>query len=113
MSYKFLDEIDSPADLKQVNLADLPIVCDELRRFIIESEAINPAHFGANLGVIELTVALHYVFDVPNDNLIWDVGHQSYTHKILTGRRNGFEHLRQFGGMSGFPKTKEIQILLS
>ena len=107
MSYKFLDEIDSPADLKQVNLADLPMVCDELRRFIIESEAINPAHFGANLGVIELTVALHYVFDVPNDNLIWDVGHQAYGHKILTGRRDSFKTNRTYKGISGFPSPAE------
>lgn len=109
MSYKFLDEIDSPADLKRVNLVELPQVCDELRRFIIESEAVNPAHFGANLGVVELTVALHYVFDVPNDNLIWDVGHQAYGHKILTGRRKEFATNRTYGGISGFPTPAESE----
>lgn len=107
MSYRFLDKIDSPADLKRVNLVDLPQVCDELRRFIIESEAVNPAHFGANLGVVELTVALHYVFDVPEDNLIWDVGHQAYGHKILTGRRSEFATNRTYGGISGFPTPAE------
>ncbi len=107
MSYKFLDEIDSPTDLKSLDVVDLPLVCEELRRFIIESEAVNPAHFGANLGVIELTVALHYVFDVPNDNLIWDVGHQAYGHKILTGRRNVFNTNRKYKGISGFPTPAE------
>ena len=107
MSYKFLDEIDSPADLRKQKLADLPAVCDELRQFIIESEAVNPAHFGANLGVIELTVALHYVFDVPNDSLIWDVGHQAYGHKILTGRRSTFKTNRKYKGISGFPSPAE------
>ncbi|MBO7571837.1 MAG: 1-deoxy-D-xylulose-5-phosphate synthase [Bacteroidales bacterium] len=107
MSYKFLDEINSPADLKRLNLVELPQVCDELRRFIIESEAVNPAHFGANLGVVELTVALHYVFNVPDDNLIWDVGHQAYGHKILTGRRKEFATNRTYGGISGFPTPAE------
>ena len=107
MSYRFLDKIDSPADLKSLDVADLPLVCEELRQFIIESEAVNPAHFGANLGVIELTVALHYVFDVPNDNLIWDVGHQAYGHKILTGRRDAFKTNRKYKGISGFPSPAE------
>ena len=109
MSYRFLDKIAYPADLKQVGVADLPQVCDELRRFIIESEAVNPAHFGANLGVVELTVALHYVFDVPKDNLIWDVGHQAYGHKILTGRRESFATNRTYGGISGFPTPEESE----
>ncbi|MBO7133705.1 MAG: 1-deoxy-D-xylulose-5-phosphate synthase [Bacteroidales bacterium] len=109
MSYKFLYKINSPADLRQQKLADLPEVCDELRRFIIESEAVNPAHFGANLGVIELTVALHYVFDVPKDNLIWDVGHQAYGHKILTGRRDSFKTNRKYKGISGFPSPAESE----
>lgn len=107
MSYKFLDRIDTPDDLKKIDLVDLPEVCEELRRFIIESAAVNPAHFGANLGVIELTVALHYVFDVPNDNLIWDVGHQAYGHKILTGRREAFKTNRTYKGISGFPSPAE------
>jgi len=107
MSYIFLDKIDSPEDLKALGVADLPLVCDELRRFIIESEAVNPAHFGANLGVVELTVALHYVYDVPNDNLIWDVGHQAYGHKILTGRRDLFKTNRKYKGISGFPSPAE------
>ena len=109
MSYRFLDKINYPTDLKRLQVADLPQVCDELRRFIIESEAVNPAHFGANLGVVELTVALHYVFDVPKDNLIWDVGHQAYGHKILTGRRESFATNRTYGGISGFPTPEESE----
>ncbi len=109
MLYKFLDSINSPDDLKKLNLMDLPVVCAELRQFIIESAAINPAHFGANLGVVELTVALHYVFNVPTDNLIWDVGHQAYGHKILTGRREEFKTNRTYKGISGFPSPTESE----
>ncbi|MCF0205866.1 MAG: 1-deoxy-D-xylulose-5-phosphate synthase [Bacteroidales bacterium] len=107
MPYRFLDNINSPKDLKKIDLADMPTVCQELRQFIIDSAAINPAHFGANLGVIELTVALHYVFDVPDDNLVWDVGHQAYGHKILTGRRDSFKTNRTYKGISGFPTPEE------
>ena len=87
MEYKYINHIDSPADLKKVAIEDLPKVCAELRQFIIEALSKNPGHLGSSLGTVELTVALHYVFDTPEDKLVWDVGHQAYAHKILTGRR--------------------------
>ena len=107
MEYKYINRIDSPADLKQVNLEELPVVCAELRQFIIEALSKNPGHLGSSLGAIELTVALHYVFDTPNDKLVWDVGHQAYAHKILTGRRDRFHTNRQFKGLSPFTNPAE------
>jgi 1-deoxy-D-xylulose-5-phosphate synthase len=104
-----LEKIDSPADLKKLQLNELPEVCDELRNFIIDELSINPGHFGASLGVVELTVALHYVYNTPYDQLIWDVGHQAYGHKILTGRREKFNTNRKFKGISGFPKMEESE----
>lgn len=104
---KLLDKINSPADLKKLPPAKLPEVCQELREFIIDAVSTNPGHFGASLGVVELTVALHYVFNTPYDLLVWDVGHQAYGHKILTGRRNIFHTNRKFKGLSGFPKREE------
>ena len=85
-----LSAVNSVSDLKKLKVDELPQLCEEIRQFIIHSTSFNPGHLGANLGTIELTVALHYVFDTPNDKLIWDVGHQAYTHKILTGRKNVF-----------------------
>ena len=79
----------------------------EIRQFLIEKISVTGGHLGSNLGAVELTMALHLSLDLPEDKIVWDVGHQSYTHKLLTGRREGFEHLRQYGGMSGFPKRKE------
>ncbi len=108
-SYKYLPGINSPADLKKVDEAALPAVCSELREFIIDAVSNNPAHLGASLGVVELTVALHYVFNTPDDKLIWDVGHQAYGHKILTGRRDVFHSNRKFKGISGFPKMTESE----
>lgn len=108
-SYKYLSGINSPADLKKIDEAELPSVCNELREFIIDAVSNNPAHLGASLGVVELTVALHYVFNTPNDKLIWDVGHQAYGHKILTGRRDLFHSNRKFKGISGFPKMSESE----
>ncbi len=105
--YKFLTNINNPKDLKAVDLKDLVHVCSELRDFIINSVAVNPAHFGASLGVVELTVALHYSFNAPEDLIVWDVGHQAYGHKILTGRRDVFHTNRKFKGISGFPSPKE------
>ena len=102
-----LEKIDSPDDLKKLHIDDLPEVCKELRGFIIDQLSVNPGHFGASLGVVELTVALHYVYNTPYDQLIWDVGHQAYGHKILTGRRNIFNSNRKYNGISGFPKMKE------
>lgn len=108
-TYPYLSKIDSPADLKKLPLEALPAVCDELRRFIIEELSHNPGHLASSLGSIELTVALHYVFDTPYDKLVWDVGHQAYAHKILTGRRDRFHTNRQFKGLAPFPTPSESE----
>ena len=102
-----LDRIKTPKDLKTLKAKDLPQLADELRRETIEAVSVTGGHLGAGLGVIELTVALHWVFDTPHDRLIWDVGHQCYPHKILTGRRDRIRTLRQGGGLSGFTKRAE------
>ena len=102
-----LDKINSPKDLKKLSRSELVILCDEIRNFIIESVSKTGGHLSSNLGVIELTVALHYVFDCPQDKFIWDVGHQTYPHKILTGRKKKMGSLRALGGISGFPKISE------
>jgi len=109
MDYKYINTIDSPADLKKIPVEELPEVCAELRDFIIEALSKNPGHLASSLGTIELTVALHYVFDTPNDKLVWDVGHQAYAHKILTGRRDRFHTNRQFKGLSPFTNPKESE----
>ena len=106
--YKHLNSINSPDDLKKMDKEELPVVCQELRDFIIDEVAKNPGHLGSSLGVVELTVALHYVFNTPYDRLV-DVGHQAYGHKILTGRRDVFHTNRQMGGISGFPKIEESE----
>lgn len=102
-----LDKINSPKDIKQLSLVDLHILADNLRDFIINIVSTKEGHLGASLGVVELTIALHYVFNTPDDKLIWDVGHQAYGHKILTGRKDVFDTNRQLGGISGFPKISE------
>ena len=107
--YRYLYKIDSPDDLKQVPRNDLPKVCDELRDFIIDEVSQNPGHLGSNLGSVELTVALHYVFNAPYDRIVWDVGHQAYGHKILTGRRDRFHTNRKLGGICGFPSIFESE----
>ena len=107
MSDNLLSNINNPTDLRQLDEAQLPQVAQELRNFIIDIVSVKEGHLGASLGVVELTIALHYVFDTPNDLLIWDVGHQAYGHKILTGRRENFHTNRQLGGISGFPKRSE------
>ncbi|NWF92039.1 MAG: 1-deoxy-D-xylulose-5-phosphate synthase [Syntrophaceae bacterium] len=104
---KLLDQIDSPQDVKKLDLEQLEQLCGEIRKEIIATVAKNGGHLASNLGVVELTVALHHVFDLPRDKLVWDVGHQTYTHKLLTGRRDRFHTLRQYGGLSGFPKREE------
>jgi len=106
-NYKLLDGINSPEDLKKLKLDDLELLSTELRQFIIDVVSTNPGHFGASLGVVELTVALHYVFNTPYDRIIWDVGHQAYGHKILTGRKDVFHTNRKYKGISGFPKREE------
>ena len=107
MLNRILDHINSPDDLRNLSANELPQVAKELREFIINIVATKEGHLGASLGVVELTVALHYAFNTPKDQLIWDVGHQAYGHKILTGRREQFDTNRQFGGISGFPKREE------
>lgn len=104
-----LSKINSPDDLKKIPEDQLPAVCDQLREFIIDALSCNPGHFGASLGVVELTVALHYVLNTPYDKLVWDVGHQAYGHKILTGRRDQFHTNRKYGGLSGFPNIFESE----
>ena len=106
---KYLDSINNPVDLKQLPVSALPEVCSELRAFIIEELSHNPGHLGSSLGAIELTVALHYVFDTPDDRIVWDVGHQAYAHKILTGRRERFHTNRQFKGLAPFPTPLESE----
>ena len=107
--YTLLTNINYPSDIKKLSINQLPQLCDELRHFIIEQLANNPGHLGSSLGVVELAVAIHYVFDTPHDRIIWDVGHQAYPHKILTGRREKFHTNRQFKGISGFPSIKESE----
>jgi 1-deoxy-D-xylulose-5-phosphate synthase len=102
-----LEKINTPVDLRKLSRKELPELAEEIRRFIIDTVSVTGGHIAASLGVVELTIALHYVFDTPKDKLIWDVGHQSYAHKILTGRRDAFKSLRQYGGLSGFPKREE------
>ncbi|MDU0939068.1 MAG: 1-deoxy-D-xylulose-5-phosphate synthase [Clostridiales bacterium] len=102
-----LDRISKPNDIKKIKSSEYPALASEIRRFLIENISKTGGHLASNLGVVELTMALHLVCDFPDDKIIWDVGHQSYTHKILTGRKNGFTRLRKFGGMSGFPKRCE------
>ena len=108
-NYKFLDTINFPSDLRKLSENDLQAVSDEVRKEMINAVSVTGGHLGAGLGVVELTVALHYVFDTPNDKLIWDVGHQSYPHKILTGRKNKIKTLRQGNGLSGFTKRSESE----
>ncbi|MEI6752927.1 MAG: 1-deoxy-D-xylulose-5-phosphate synthase [Paludibacter sp.] len=107
--FRYIINIDSPTDLKALNRDELPEVCNELRQFIIDEVSKNPGHLGSSLGVVELTVAIHYVFNTPYDRIIWDVGHQAYGHKILTGRRDQFHTNRQFKGLCGFPSPKESE----
>ena len=107
MQSTLLSTVNSPADLRKLSPEQLPQLASELRAFIIDVVSVQGGHLGASLGVVELTIALHYVFDTPNDLLVWDVGHQAYGHKILTGRRDVFETNRHLNGISGFPKRDE------
>ena len=108
-TYKFLERIDLPKDLRSFDKKDLKGICEDLREFIINSISENGGHFGASLGVVELTVALHYVYNTPVDSIVWDVGHQAYGHKILTGRKTNFHTNRIYNGLSGFPKISESE----
>ena len=107
MAKNHLENINNPTDLRKLSLTELLELAREIREFIIDIVSVKKGHLGASLGVVELTIALHYVFDTPDDLLVWDVGHQAYPHKILTGRKEVFETNRQLGGISGFPKRSE------
>ncbi len=107
--YKYLYAVDTPADLKRLTVAQLGDYCAELRRYIVECCSRNPGHLASSLGVVELTVALHYVYDTPDDKIVWDVGHQAYAHKIITARRDAFLSNRKLGGISGFPRMAESE----
>src|SRR4051812_43695517 len=102
-----LQQINSPDDLKKLSREQLHQVCDELRQYIVDVVSVHGGHFAASLGVVELSVALHYIYNTPYDQLVWDVGHQAYGHKILTGRRDNFISIRKYKGLSGFPKRSE------
>src|SRR5690606_2982849 len=106
---KLLAQINSPDDLKKFGKDQLVQISEELRQFIVDDVSVYGGHFGAGLGVVELTVALHYVLNTPDDQLVWDVGHQAYGHKILTGRRSVFHTNRKYKGISGFPKRSESE----
>ena len=106
---RILSKIDSPEDVKNLDQKDLTELCDDLRHFIIDNVSVYGGHFGASLGVVEMTVALHHVFNTPYDQLVWDVGHQAYGHKILTGRKDQFHTNRTYKGLSGFPKRTESE----
>ena len=107
--YKLLGRVSSPQELKRLSPEELRRYCDELRRYIIEECSVNPGHLASSLGAVELAAALHYVFDTPEDRIVWDVGHQTYAHKIITGRREAFRTKRQLGGISGFPRMTESE----
>lgn len=104
-----LDKVNYPSDLKDLTIEELEVLCSDLRNFIIDQLSCNPGHFGSSLGTVELTVALHYVYNTPYDRIVWDVGHQAYSHKILTGRKDKFHTNRQFGGLTGFPNPEESE----
>lgn len=104
-----LERINKPNDIKDIDKEEYDILAQEIREFLIEKISASGGHLASNLGVVELTMALHLAFELPEDKIIWDVGHQSYTHKILTGRKNEFNRLRKYGGMSGFPKRRESE----
>ncbi len=109
LEYKYLHSVNSPADLRKLSIDELPRYCAEVRQYIIEQCAVNPGHLASSLGAVEIAVALHYVYDTPTDKLIWDVGHQAYAHKIITGRRDVFCTNRRLGGISGFPRMAESE----
>ena len=107
--YKYLNKVNFPSDIKNLKISELKILAKELREEMIDAVSVTGGHLGAGLGVVELTIALHYVFDAPNDKIIWDVGHQTYPHKILTGRKDEIKTLRQGNGLSGFTKRSESE----
>ena len=108
-SYRILSKVDSPADVKRLDMDELRELCEEIRQYMIECCSVNPGHLGPSLGAVELIVALHYVYDAPEDKLVFDVGHQAYAHKIITGRRDAFRKNRMKDGISGFLKRSESE----
>ena len=108
-TYTYLDRVDSPADIKGFSMDELRALCAEIRHYMIECCSVNPGHLGSSLGAVELMVGLHYVYDTPSDKLVFDVGHQAYAHKIITGRREAFRKNRMKDGISGFPKRSESE----
>ena len=111
--YKYLDDINSPKDLRRLSVPELETLAAELRDFMVSELCVNPGHLASSLGAVELAIALHYVYDTPDDKVVWDVGHQAYAHKILTGRREQFHTNRKLGGISGFPRMEESPTTLS
>lgn len=109
MEDRLLDKVNSTKDLKKLTLKEKKILAEDIRKLIIDTVSKTGGHLASNLGVVELTIAIHSIFDAPKDKIIWDVGHQSYVHKILTGRKDKMPTLRQFEGMAGFPKTSESE----
>ncbi|MDE6696946.1 MAG: 1-deoxy-D-xylulose-5-phosphate synthase, partial [Muribaculaceae bacterium] len=107
--YGLLDNISQPSDVRKLRLDQLPELCSDIRRFLIDHLSVNPGHFASSMGAVEIIVALHYVYDTPSDHLFWDVGHQAYAHKILTGRKEAFANQRKKGGISGFPTPLESE----
>ena len=108
-NFELLHTVSSPRDLKKLSPEELRRYCDELRRYIIDQCAVNPGHLASSLGAVELAAALHYVYDTPEDKIVWDVGHQTYAHKIITGRCEAFRTKRRLGGISGFPRMAESE----
>ena len=106
-----LEKINKPNDIHKIALADFPQLAEEIRQFLIESVSQTGGHLASNLGAVALTLALHNVLELPQDKIVWDVGHQAYTHKILTGRKEGFKTLRKEGGMSGFPSEARVTVM--
>ena len=106
---RFLDKVDFPSDLKKLDIEDLPILADELREFLLYTVSKTGGHFGAGLGAVELTIALHYVLDLPEDKIVWDTGHQAYPHKILSGRKDKMDKMRQLNGLAAFPSITESE----
>ena len=109
-AYPLLQKVNTPSDLRAMSRGDLKVLSDELRAYVLDSVSKTGGHLSSNLGTVELTIALHHVFNTPYDRIVWDVGHQTYPHKILTGRRDRMSTLRQLGGISGFPLRSEISI---
>ena len=105
--FPLLSSIDSPSELRDMQVEQLPLLAEEIRRFMVNTVSQTGGHLSSSLGATDLAIALHYVFNTPHDNIVWDVGHQAYAHKILTGRREAMMTLRQYGGISGFPKRSE------